>query len=174
MPCKSTVKSAAAIVLSVVYRNLRLAIDSKTHSSMVSLFKSVPQMFPSKLPYVNSHVASFLHSDSSLPALPQPEFVPMFARAGRPGGAHDFDTFKFEHPSIPSALPDLPTMLPELAVVENEDNDLYKQHMTIIDGWRKFLMFLPFEIPFSCHLYRNFGTVLSVKYRHSIARLWHQ
>ncbi|KIM77149.1 hypothetical protein PILCRDRAFT_825707 [Piloderma croceum F 1598] len=114
--------------------NLRLAIDSKSHSSMVSLFAlSFPQMFP---PHVNLHINSFLYSDSALPALSQPEFVPTFARVGRLGGAQELHTVKFDHPSISNALWGLLLMLPELAVVEDEDNDLYKQHMVIIDGWQ--------------------------------------
>jgi hypothetical protein len=162
-----------ATFLSTVCRNLRLAIDSKTHSSMVSLFAlSFPQMFPPAIPHVNLHINSFLYSDSALPALPQPEFVPMFARTGRLGGARELHNVKFDHPSIPNALPGLSLMLPELAVVEDEDNDLYKQHMVIIDGWRKFFISLLGEPLYSCHLCRNISALFSLEHRYPIACLW--
>jgi hypothetical protein len=120
---------------------------------MVSLLAlSFPQMFPSAIPHVNLHINSFLYSEPALPALPQPEFVPTFARASRLGGAQELPTVKFDHPSIPNALPGLPLMLPKLAVVDDEDNDLYKQHMVIIDGWRRFFTSLLREPLYSYHL----------------------
>jgi len=151
-----------------------MAIDSNIHSSMMLLFKSVPQMFPPTIPQVNSHINSFLYADSALPALPQPEFVPMFARAGRLGGAQELLTNKFDHPSIPNALPGLPLMPPELAVVEDENNDLYKQHMVIIDGWRTFLIGLSRDPLYSCHLRRNISALFSLEHRYPIACFRHK
>jgi hypothetical protein len=64
----------------------------------------------------------------------------MFAQARRLGGMMTCDDSKPVHPSLPSALSDLASMLPEPIVVAAEDEDLYKEHMVIVDGWRMFLI----------------------------------
>src|SRR5882762_7622027 len=117
-------------------------MDSATHSSMLALFKSVPAICPLKASHANSHLHKYFRFDSPPPTLPRLEFVPVFARADRLGGAQTFDTIKLDHPSIPNSLSDLPSMLPESKIVAEEDRDLYKQHMVIVDGWRKLLIFL--------------------------------
>jgi hypothetical protein len=171
MPCEPPVTIFAVIALIIVYRNLRPAMDSKTYSSIISLYKSVPLMFPPQIQHINSHVDAFLHSDSPPPVLPPHEFVPMFTRVGRLDGAQTFDTLKSSHPSIPNGLSDLPSMLPELEAVDGEDNSIYKQHMIVVDGWRKFLVSISSERLYICHFYRDVCTILSLKHQYPIARL---
>jgi hypothetical protein len=96
-------------------------------------------MCPPKTTHENTYFRAFLRSDSPQPTLPQPEFVPMFTQAVRIGGTKALDDPKPVHPSIPSFLSDLPSMLPEPIEVDAEDEDLYKQHMVVVDGWRKYL-----------------------------------
>ena len=166
--------SLVAMVLHMVYRNLRLAIDSTTHSSILGLYKSVPEMFPPRTAHIDSHVDAFLLSDSPPPTLPQLEFVPMFARADRLGGAQTSNTLQTVHHSVPNALSDLPSMLPESKVEDDENKELYKQHMVIVDGWRTFLISLLCEIPYHSPLCRNICPILSLEYRHPVAWLWNE
>jgi hypothetical protein len=97
-------------------------------------------MAQSKTSHANSHIDAFLKHDTLLPVLPQPEFIPIFARASRLGGTQKIDKLEPQNPSIPSKLPDLPSMLPNSAKVD-DDTDLYKQHMAIVDGWGKCSVF---------------------------------
>lgn len=163
-------------ILTVACRKLRLTIDSTTHSSLLSLYQSVPIMCPPKTPHENTHFGAFMRSDSPQPTLPRPEFVPMFTQADRIGGAKALDDMKPVHPSIPSFLSDLPSMLPESIVVDTEDEDLYKQHMVVVDGWRMFLTSLHCSNSklYNHRLCRNNCAVFSLKHWYPVARLWYK
>ena len=105
-------------------------------------------MFPPKTLHANSHLDEFLgRSGSPPPTLPRLEFLPMFPRTERPGGNQTFDTLKPVHPSIPKGLSDLQSMLPEANTVDDEYNDLHKQHMIVVDGWRKLSVFIMRAVP---------------------------
>lgn len=120
-------------------------MDPAILPAMLSLFKSIPvlnpQLFPEKRP---SDVESFLCSEPSSHIMPKEEFVPIFCRANRFHGPHVDSDIKKPipiHASMPNGLQDLPAMLPTVKLIEHEENDLYKEHMAVVSGWRKLLSF---------------------------------
>ena len=110
-------------------RNLRPTIDSETHSLMLKLYKSVPRLISSQTFTDSFQPNTFLRSDSPVPVIPHTEFVPIFPRVPK--------TSVSRKGSVPASFSDLSLLLPVFEDVETDEKDLYKQHMIVVDGWRR-------------------------------------
>lgn len=97
---------------------------------MLKLYKSVPGLIPSQKFTGRFHVNAFLRSDSPLPVIPHTEFVPIFPRVP--------ETSKSRNDSIPASFSELSLLIPVIEDVDPDEKDLYKQHMIVVDGWRRY------------------------------------
>ncbi|KII93076.1 hypothetical protein PLICRDRAFT_694319 [Plicaturopsis crispa FD-325 SS-3] len=116
--------------------HLKHAIDAPMQKAMLDLFKTIPALSrPPPEPYVNSHITDFLNGSERPPQslVARPISPPIFPRNRNPGSK--------PAPDAPSSLSQsvghLASVLP-LVEVEDEDRDLYKQHMVVVDGWQTY------------------------------------
>lgn len=122
-----------------LYRQIKLPIDAQTHVGVLQLLKGVPAISSSsaKDDDVNSHRAAFLRAES--PPL-QPIRLcspPIFSRSLQTGYRPSTTTTS-KHSLAPEAIADLPELVPKAVMKPDDDeDDLYKQHMVVVNGWRK-------------------------------------
>lgn len=112
---------------------MRFGMDYETHISVKQVIETQPGI--SRVPKSYSTVdlaGHFLRSDSPPLEIPRLDSPPIFPRHERPGAtrsrlsaSHDSNT----RDTLSSLKP---------VKIEEEDIDMYKQHMMVVDGWRTY------------------------------------
>ncbi|KDQ63007.1 hypothetical protein JAAARDRAFT_202531 [Jaapia argillacea MUCL 33604] len=113
--------------------NLKLQLEPPTQELIRKFLKVIPSLSRPRQPQVNRNVQEFLRAES--PPLNQIRYAspPIFARDCRPGSSRPLGV---PHPSGLKGMMDISAMMPKVKV-EEENEDLYMQHMLVVDGWRE-------------------------------------
>lgn len=114
---------------------MKLSIDAQTHSSMLEMWKSA---MPHRSPQVGKQSKTFLRSHSPPIDIPNLVSPPLFPRDRRPGHLSTSRTDNGKN--FLESIGDLVPLLPPASIDQECEDDLYKEHMAVIDGWREFLM----------------------------------
>ncbi|KAI0800724.1 hypothetical protein C8Q74DRAFT_1364412 [Fomes fomentarius] len=115
------------------------ALDPDTHRSITELIQSVPSM--SGRDPSSSFTKPFddlLRSDSPPIELPEPEALPVFSRAQRPG--RSVEVSQQERISLATSLAstaNLPWLTP-VAMKEEDEDDIANENLVLMDGWHAF------------------------------------
>ncbi|KZT72907.1 hypothetical protein DAEQUDRAFT_552793 [Daedalea quercina L-15889] len=116
--------------------DLRHSLDRQTHQGIATLFRDASALSKRSISDVHQKAKDFLRADSppgdSPPPLASP---PIFARDRRPGytlASPGNPASKFG----PAVLTDLPSIVP--VVTSEKDDDIYMQHMVVVDGWQTY------------------------------------
>ena len=104
---------------------------------IAALFKSVA-FLSSREPAssdVHEEAKAFLRADSPPIELPRMASPPLFPRDRQPGYNASSRTSLAGHGL--GDLADLPAIVPTAAPGDETEEELYKQHMVVVDGWRE-------------------------------------
>ncbi|KZT30993.1 hypothetical protein NEOLEDRAFT_1238155 [Neolentinus lepideus HHB14362 ss-1] len=122
---------------------LKPTVDTEMCTSIKKLLQTIPTICGVRATgkeYINPGADEFLRTSSPPPALHlEEEFVPLFPRSRHPkAGPSSKDDQKTTSLGLGSMV-DLPAMIPRVEVIEEEERDLFKQHMKVIDGWNAYV-----------------------------------
>lgn len=135
--------------LCLVSRGNKPAIDPDTHRSITKLIQSVPSM--SGRDSSSSFTKLFddlLRADSPPIELPEPEVLPVFSRAQRPGRSVELSAQ--EGITLATSLAstaNLPWLTP-VAMKKEDEDDIANENLVLVDGWRESII-LALMIPSS-------------------------
>lgn len=121
----------------IVHRGHKLVIDPETLSAVVKLIYQVRTQTEIDKENDNGHVRSFVYedvTDSPSQVVPQLASPPLFPRDRKPGGSLS-TTLVATRESGLKDLKELGSILLPGNVNSDGSDDLYKDHMTLVDGW---------------------------------------
>ena len=85
---------------------------------------------------LHAEAKAFLRADSPLLELPRLASPPLFPRDRCPG-YHSSHSGAGHNHLVLGDLSDLPAVVPLVALTDEAHEELYKQHMVVVDGWRE-------------------------------------
>ncbi|CCM03793.1 uncharacterized protein FIBRA_05941 [Fibroporia radiculosa] len=120
--------------------DLKLPIDASMHTQVSRLSQSVIALYrPVATPCPEARYHEFLRADSPLAELVRLDSPPLFPKDRHPGRQSSSDVVLRECVSTLSSLSDLPSLIPEVDLrEEDEEEELYREHMIVVDGWHAF------------------------------------
>lgn len=116
-------------------------MDTGTHREVMTLIKAVPTLAKNSQNPTPHVVQEFLRAESPLPEFPELETLPVFPRRDRLGqdpdkGCSTSGTADFV--LIPTTISHLATSaLPSVPMRDEDEEDMAKEHLVIVNGWRK-------------------------------------
>lgn len=114
----------------------RLVLDEELYRSAITMAKNVCYAGHPHASAENAHVAAFLRGDSPDYKCPELVDLPIFPRK-----MHDTGVLQLES-RAPTAktVKDLPSLLLQAPVDDKDsEEELYKQHMVVVNGWRAYM-----------------------------------
>ena len=117
-------------VLTHLGRHNRLKVDQEA----VQLARSVRGVLPGGR-WVNSNVNDFLRCDSPTPETAPLLEIPLFPRNKCVGDESPLPAQRESRAPGISTLKDLPSVLAQVLLSDDLENELYKEHMKVINGW---------------------------------------
>ncbi|KAF8890203.1 hypothetical protein BD779DRAFT_1518834 [Infundibulicybe gibba] len=120
-------------------------MSAQDHSAVSSLFQATSLLSRPGPGYKNVYLDMTRPPPTpSPPQRPESPFIPIFARRDLPGSGRVKDA----RPDALNLMSNLPAILPPVAQVpEDEDVNLYKEHMIVVDGWQTFSTSSPLRLP---------------------------
>lgn len=126
----------------VNFSNLKLSMDAQTHSAVQDMLKSTIT-HPSAPPAGSTKQSTqFLRGNSPPLQFPNLLSPPLFPRDQRPGhfvrGRTSTTAGEVKtQPFLVDSVNDLVPLLSPVSVVEEKEEDLFREHLKIVDGWRE-------------------------------------
>ncbi|KAK0190642.1 hypothetical protein F5146DRAFT_1223500 [Armillaria mellea] len=129
-------KVSPAEVLDLNYR-----LQTEEHQAVSAFLKSAAALSRPGPAYKNKHLDPSTWEDSPPLQLHEEESVPMFPRSSRRGAGCSANVSFF--PSDFQKMRDLPSKIPPIAKVEDDDAELFKANMVVVDGWQTYITSSP-------------------------------
>ncbi|KAK0499752.1 hypothetical protein EDD18DRAFT_1349950 [Armillaria luteobubalina] len=129
-------KVSPAEILDLNYR-----LQTEEHQAVTAFLKSAAALSRPGPAYKNKYLDSCTREDSPPLQFHEEESVPMFPRSKRRGARCSADVSFF--PSDFQKLCDLPSKLPPMAKVEDDDAELFRANMAVVDGWQTYITSSP-------------------------------
>ena len=119
-------------------RQLKLPMDGQMQKNMMALFRSVEPLSrrTAATSDVHEEAKAFLRAASPPVELPRMASPPLFPRDRRPGNNAPSSGAYMTNLGL-GDLTDLPAIVPAVAPGDEAEEELYKQHMVVVDGWRE-------------------------------------
>ncbi len=121
--------------LTKAFRDLNYRLQTEEHQAVSAFLKSAAALSCPGPAYKNKYLDLSTWEDSPPLHFREEEFVPMFPRSSRRGAGCSANVSFF--PSDFQKMRDLPSKIPPIAKVEDDDAELFKANMVVVDGWRK-------------------------------------
>ncbi|TFK56839.1 hypothetical protein OE88DRAFT_1730282 [Heliocybe sulcata] len=122
---------------------LKPTLDADMHASIKMMIRAVPSISGPRAgnkDYLNTAADQFLRSSSPPPMLHlAEEFVPLFPRSRHPRASTSTKDEKKTAPLGLGSMADLPAVIPRVEAKEEPEEDLFRQHMKVIDGWNAYV-----------------------------------
>ncbi|SJL02316.1 uncharacterized protein ARMOST_05642 [Armillaria ostoyae] len=129
-------KVSPAEVLDLNYR-----LQTEEHQAVSAFLKSAAALSCPGPAYKNKYLDPSTWEDSPPLHFREEEFVPMFPRSSRRGAGCSANVSFF--PSDFQKMRDLPSKIPPIAKVEDDDAELFKANMVVVDGWQTYITSSP-------------------------------
>lgn len=129
---------------STLCRRLKPALNAEMCDGIRALIQTIPSLSApraSEKDKVSSRANDFLRAHSPPPILRlEEEFVPLFPRASHPKAGPRAKNAERQTPSVLKSVAELPIMIPPAEIKEEPEEELFKQHMRVVDGWSECLL----------------------------------
>ncbi|KAK0230465.1 hypothetical protein IW262DRAFT_1291584 [Armillaria fumosa] len=124
-----------------VFRDLNYRLQTEERQAVSAFLKSAAALSCLGPAYKNKYFDPSTRDDSPPLKFREEESVPMFPRSKR-GGAECSANVSF-FPSDFQKMRDLPSKIPPIAKVEDDDAELFKANMAVVDGWQTYITSSP-------------------------------
>ncbi len=118
-----------------VHRNITWRLQAEEHHAVSAFLKSAASLSRPVTNYRNPYLDPHTLPDSPQIYIWREEFVPIFPRSQRLRGG---TTQKAKILPDFQSMADLPKKIPPAVKVEEDDVDMFREHMRVVDGWRKY------------------------------------
>ncbi|EPQ50101.1 hypothetical protein GLOTRDRAFT_134253 [Gloeophyllum trabeum ATCC 11539] len=140
-PVEEQVLDEPSINVEEVLR-LKPALNAEMCDGIRALIQTIPSLSApraSEKDKVSSRANDFLRAHSPPPILRlEEEFVPLFPRASHPKAGPRAKNAERQTPSVLKSVAELPIMIPPAEIKEEPEEELFKQHMRVVDGWNTY------------------------------------
>ncbi|KAK0206845.1 hypothetical protein DFS33DRAFT_1317496 [Desarmillaria ectypa] len=121
--------------------DLNCRLQTEEHRAVSAFLKSVAALSRPGPAHKNKYLDPSTREDSPSLSFRAEDPVPMFPRSARLGAGYSTNDSFF--PSDFQKMRDLPSKLPPVAKVEDDDMELYKANMIVVDGWQTYVTSSP-------------------------------
>ncbi|KAK0453955.1 hypothetical protein EV421DRAFT_1767502 [Armillaria borealis] len=121
--------------------DLNYRLQTEEHQAVSAFLKSAAALSCPGPAYKNKYLDPSTWEDSPPLHFREEEFVPMFPRSSRRGAGCSANVSFF--PSDFQKMRDLPSKIPPIAKVEDDDAELFKANMVVVDGWQTYITSSP-------------------------------
>ncbi|GBE77464.1 hypothetical protein SCP_0103390 [Sparassis crispa] len=116
------------------------SMNAETYAAVTESIRFAARQLNSRdsAPGDNAYARDFLRADSPIPMPAQLDSPPLFARDRLPGHRPNA-LVSYPHPAGLKSMSDLPALVPKVEIKkEDEEEDLYKEHLIVVNGWQAY------------------------------------
>ncbi|KAK0461811.1 uncharacterized protein EV420DRAFT_1640112 [Desarmillaria tabescens] len=124
-----------------VVLDLNCRLQTEEHQAVSAFLKSAAALSRPGPAYKNKYLDPSTREDSPPLSFREEDSVPMFPRSARLGAGYPTNDSFF--PSDFQKMRDLPSKLPPIAKVEDDDMEQFKANMIVVDGWQTYITSSP-------------------------------